>query len=184
MQKITVSGIENNSGRIVLHEDNGGKYPVKYSFFINWPDGNPTDVYEEFLTQDVKIGGTYTVEVVEKQGINKISGKPVTYRNITSFGGSTPVGNSNAPQSNDRIERMADWAKKASEDIGWCKQHISDLEAEVSGLQNGAPGSPAYELHKALDPQIKKKIFPDKIDDTIPVIDIEEPVDIKQNDPF
>ena len=180
MQKITISGIENNAGRIVLNEDTGGKYPVKYSFFIKWPDGNPTDVYEEFIKQDVKIGGTYDVEVVEKQGVNKV-GKPVTYRNITSFGGANSSDNAEVP--NDRMERMADWAAEASEDIGWCKQHISELEAEVAGLQNGAPNSPAYELHKSLDPGIKKKIFP-KIDETIPVIDIEEPTEIKQDTPF
>lgn len=83
MQNLKVSGIESKENRIILLEDVGRQYPVRYSFFQTW-QGKNTDVYDQFLSLGVGIGRNYDVEVAEKQGKNA-GGKDVVYRNITKF---------------------------------------------------------------------------------------------------
>lgn len=83
MQNLKVSGIESKENRIILLEDVGRQYPVRYSFFQTW-QGKNTDVYDQFLSLGVGIGRNYDVEVAEKQGKNA-GGKEVVYRNITKF---------------------------------------------------------------------------------------------------
>ena len=93
IKQIKVSGIESSENKITLLEQVEGKqYPTKYSFFQTKQDGTQSKAYTQFLSMGVVAGGTYSIAVKETQGVNKVSGKPVTYRNIAFFSdGSTPA---------------------------------------------------------------------------------------------
>jgi hypothetical protein len=100
---ILVSGIESNTGKITLLEQEEGKqYPVKYSFFMNTTNGTPTETFTQFTQLGVSIGNSYQILVRDVAATNKMSGKPVTYRNIVSFldsGVKTPPGSVPAPRA-------------------------------------------------------------------------------------
>ena len=92
---ITISGIEMKDGKITLMEQVGGQqYPTKYSFFENTQSGTPSKAFTQFQKLKPQIGQIVNIAVKETQGTNKMSGKPVTYRNIAYF----VTGQSDVPQ--------------------------------------------------------------------------------------
>ena len=142
---ITISNIESPVGKIVLCEQVPGKqYPVKYSFFQKTQQGQTSKAYEQFLSMEIQSGDTVDISFDETQGVNKVSGKPVTYRNIKFFyeGETTHEQTSSStistpqapsqPSNESRLDKMATWAKQITLDIDGIKSSILELEGSLA----------------------------------------------------
>lgn len=164
-------GVEIKDNKVTLLEapSGGQKYPTKYSFFIKKQNGKTSKAYEQYDDLEVKAGDVVDIAVSETQGTNAMSGKPVTYRNVMFFYTDGKM-EQNAPVNGDRMDKMAQWAVKMSKDFTSFKEKT---EADIAGIKDmiSADGNPAYEVSKALDAPIKKKIFAQP---ELPTIDLDE----------
>ena len=141
---IKVSGIESSENKITLLEQVEGKqYPTKYSFFQTKQDGTQSKAYTQFLSMGVVAGGTYSIAVKETEGINKVSGKPVKYRNIAYFstGGQQSATSPQKPQggaTESQIEalesRIAAGFAKRDEQIRQLNELVFKLQGMIQGL--------------------------------------------------
>ena len=144
IKQIKVSGIESSENKITLLEQVEGKqYPTKYSFFQTKQDGIQSKAYTQFLSMGVVAGGNYSIAVKETEGINKVSGNPVRYRNIAYFStgvvGSTPE--AQKPQGgacSDELGLLAEKTRlgfaKRDEQLAELKKLVFELQGMIAGL--------------------------------------------------
>ena len=146
---IQVQKIEDSAEKITLFEQTGEqKYPTKYTFFKKTQKGEMTKAYDQFNELDVQAGKVYQIAVKETKGMNKVSGKEITYRNIAFFytGDTSNITEQTSPQSNsDELSKRLDNASKAfveldrklNEKIKALDLRLSVLELETKEKQNG-----------------------------------------------
>jgi len=135
---INVTGIESKDGKVtLLMQEEGRKYPTKYSFFMMKQDGQPSKAFTQFTELGVQIGKVYVAEIKETVKQNPMSGKDVTYRNIMWFYTgkdatltSVPKQTKNAPQVN--LEALT---AKIAEGFSTRDAKIKDLEKRVHILE-------------------------------------------------
>lgn len=138
---ILVESIEDKGKKIVLHH---GK--EKYGFWKQKQDGSETKAYSQFKSLRVEAGREYPIAVKEeeKSFVNE-GGKEITFmeRNVMFFA-TKEAGEgyvTNAPKQEDRMEKMAEWAKGI-------EKRLSGLETLVTSLTS----KQAVDLHQSFKP--------------------------------
>lgn len=137
---IEVQKIEDSADKITLFEQTGDqKYPTKYSFFKKTQAGTESKAYTQFQELEVQAGKVYQIAVKETKGVNKVSGKEITYRNIAFFytgdTSNTTIDPKTLPRSDSKVEELSRRLDLASEAFKEMKNTINALEVRVSVLE-------------------------------------------------
>lgn len=172
---IEVQKIEDSADKITLFEQTGEqKYPTKYSFFKKTQAGTESKAYTQFQELGVEAGKVYQIAVKETKGVNKVSGKEVTYRNIAFFyTGDTsniPEPFKTSPAGNSGLTELSNRLDNASKAFMIMSKKIETLEKEVEGLKGALiteENEKAFEFHKEVTAKIKDQVFGE---DNIPII--------------
>jgi hypothetical protein len=171
---ILVSGIESANNKITLLEQETAKqYPTKYSFFqFKQGTEEQTKAYTQFLELGVSIGKVYEIAIKETQGVNKMSGKPITYRNIAYFKtGKTENTSTTKPPYQEKFEPSNDFVNRKDfiQFATQVKTALEKLNKEVGGintiLTSMGVDPKAIDLHTASHPKEEIPIVgdPDEI---------------------
>lgn len=179
-KSILISGIEDKDNKIFLMEQTGGQqYPTKYSFFKETQAGEHSKAFTQYQEMGVSVGKVYTIAVKETQGVNKMSGKPVTYQNIAYFitgGTQTPNQTENpaqvnsAPQgTNYRPTKEAMGQRKEMEMVMDKKaDSISNFQkAKEDSIRIASSGRDAVLIVTAFYPEFGTDMFAPSKDDLI-----------------